>query len=25
VLKGPFNIDARRQAGFSGAELARFA
>jgi uncharacterized ferritin-like protein (DUF455 family) len=25
VLKGPFNIEARRQAGFSEAELARFA
>jgi uncharacterized ferritin-like protein (DUF455 family) len=25
VLRGPFNIDARRQAGFSEAELARFA
>jgi len=25
VLKGPFNIDARRQAGFSEAELARYA
>lgn len=25
ALKGPFNIDARRQAGFSEAELARFA
>jgi uncharacterized ferritin-like protein (DUF455 family) len=24
VLKGPFNIDARRQAGFSEAELERF-
>ena len=24
VLKGPFNIEARRQAGFSEAELARF-
>jgi uncharacterized ferritin-like protein (DUF455 family) len=23
VLKGPFNLDARRQAGFSEAELAR--
>ena len=25
VLKGPFNVDARRQAGFTEAELARFA
>lgn len=25
VLKGPFNIEARRRAGFSEAELARFA
>ena len=25
VLKGPFNLDARREAGFSEAELARFA
>jgi uncharacterized ferritin-like protein (DUF455 family) len=25
VLKGPFNIEARRQAGFTEAELARFA
>ncbi|MCC2957445.1 ferritin-like domain-containing protein [Massilia sp. IC2-477] len=25
MLKGPFNIEARRQAGFSEAELARFA
>lgn len=25
VLKGPFNIEARRQAGFSEAELARYA
>ena len=25
VLKGPFNIEARRQAGFSEAELARFS
>jgi uncharacterized ferritin-like protein (DUF455 family) len=25
VLKGPFNLDARRQAGFTEAELARFA
>ncbi|MFC0252182.1 ferritin-like domain-containing protein [Massilia consociata] len=25
VLKGPFNLDARRQAGFSEAELARLA
>lgn len=25
VLKGPFNLDARRAAGFSEAELARFA
>jgi uncharacterized ferritin-like protein (DUF455 family) len=25
VLKGPFNIDARRRAGFSEAELERFA
>jgi uncharacterized ferritin-like protein (DUF455 family) len=25
VLKGPFNVEARRQAGFSEAELARFA
>ncbi len=25
VLKGPFNIAARRQAGFTEAELARFA
>lgn len=25
VLKGPFNIEARRQAGFTPAELARFA
>ena len=25
VLKGPFNIDARRQAGFTDDELARFA
>ena len=25
VLKGPFNIAARRQAGFSEAELARFS
>jgi len=24
VLKGPFNIEARRRAGFSEAELARF-
>lgn len=24
VLKGPFNIEARRQAGFTEAELARF-
>ena len=25
VLKGPFNLDARREAGFSEAELARLA
>ena len=25
VLKGPFNVDARRRAGFTEAELARFA
>jgi uncharacterized ferritin-like protein (DUF455 family) len=25
VLKGPFNLEARRQAGFTEAELARFA
>jgi uncharacterized ferritin-like protein (DUF455 family) len=25
VLKGPFNVEARRQAGFTEAELARFA
>jgi uncharacterized ferritin-like protein (DUF455 family) len=25
VPKGPFNVDARRQAGFTEAELARFA
>jgi uncharacterized ferritin-like protein (DUF455 family) len=25
VLKGPFNLEARRQAGFSEAELARFS
>lgn len=25
VLKGPFNIEARRQAGFSEAELARYS
>jgi uncharacterized ferritin-like protein (DUF455 family) len=25
VLKGPFNLEARRRAGFSEAELARFA
>jgi uncharacterized ferritin-like protein (DUF455 family) len=25
VLKGPFNVDARRAAGFTEAELARFA
>lgn len=25
VLKGPFNVDARRQAGFTDVELARFA
>jgi uncharacterized ferritin-like protein (DUF455 family) len=25
VLKGPFNIEARRQAGFTDAELERFA
>jgi len=25
VLKGPFNVDARRQAGFTEAELVRFA
>ncbi len=25
VLKGPFNLDARREAGFTEAELARFA
>lgn len=25
VLKGPFNLDARRRAGFSEEELARFA
>jgi uncharacterized ferritin-like protein (DUF455 family) len=25
VLKGPFNVAARRQAGFTEAELARFA
>jgi len=25
VLKGPFNIDARRQAGFTEVELVRFA
>jgi uncharacterized ferritin-like protein (DUF455 family) len=25
VLKGPFNIEARRQAGFTEAELTRFA
>lgn len=25
VLKGPFNVEARRQAGFSEAELARYA
>jgi uncharacterized ferritin-like protein (DUF455 family) len=24
VLKGPFNVEARRQAGFTEAELARF-
>ena len=25
VLKGPFNLEARRRAGFSEEELARFA
>jgi len=25
VLKGPFNVEARRRAGFTDAELARFA
>jgi uncharacterized ferritin-like protein (DUF455 family) len=25
VLKGPFNVEARRQAGFTDAELTRFA
>jgi uncharacterized ferritin-like protein (DUF455 family) len=25
LLKGPFNIEARRQAGFTDDELARFA
>ncbi|MEN3278733.1 MAG: hypothetical protein V7631_4523 [Massilia sp.] len=25
VLKGPFNVDARRRAGFTDAELARYA
>ena len=25
VLKGPFNVEARRQAGFTEAELARLA
>jgi uncharacterized ferritin-like protein (DUF455 family) len=25
VLKGPFNLEARRRAGFTEAEMARFA